>query len=72
VKNLQNDYVVAFNCSIEDSRLKAGLVIASSLVDKEQILIDQDTGVRYRVELPDELVAQGMPSALDGVELLLL
>jgi hypothetical protein len=67
VKNLQNTVVVAINCHVKGSELEVGLIVVSPSAESIQQLVDQDTGVKYTIALPNELTEQSLPSALNNL-----
>lgn len=72
ILNIQNDRVVAFNCSIENGDITGGLVVVAARTVSPQSIVDSGTGLRYQVQLPEELEYQGMVTSLENAILPIL
>ena len=55
MNNLQNESVVAVDCQIDDGNLNCGLVVVNARTTSPQLIIDEDTGMKYNIQLPEEL-----------------
>ena len=58
-----NDTTIV-NASIEDGFLVAGMIAVGAFVTNPTEVRDLDTGVRYLIELPEELTNQNTVTAL--------
>lgn len=72
MNNIQNDQVVAIDCTIDNGDIIAGLVIVDARTASPQTITDLDSGLKYQVQLPEELEYQGMVTSLDNVRMPIL
>lgn len=69
MNNIQNTQVLAINCSIENGDIIAGLIVVAARTSSPQLIVDLDSGLKYSVQLPEELEYQGMVTSLDDVRM---
>ena len=72
MNNLQNESVVAIDCQIDDGNLNCGLVVVNARTTSPQLIIDEDTGLKYNIQLPEELEYQGLIASMDNVQMPIL
>jgi uncharacterized UPF0146 family protein len=72
MNNLQNESVLAIDCQIEDGNLNCGLVVVNARTTSPQLIVDEDTGLKYSIQLPEELEYQGLIASLDNVRMPIL
>ena len=72
MNNLQNESVVAIDCQIDDGNLNCGLVVVNARTTGPQLIVDEDTGLKYNIQLPEELEYQGLIASMDNVQMPIL
>ena len=72
MNNLQNESMLAIDCQIDDGNLNCGLVVVNARTTSPQLIIDEDTGLKYNIQLPEELEYQGLIASMDNVQMPIL
>lgn len=70
--NLQNSKVIAIDSKLDNGDIIAGLVIVDARTSSPQTIVDIDNGLRYQVQLPEELESQGVTASLENCKLMVL